>query len=73
MITGTVTGNQTLYYKPGTKLEPGEPNTGETTGKLHLSIDAAYMTDDGLRQYDSNDFEGYTCFLWFCVYDDVTS
>ena len=49
MVTGTGTGNQTLYFKPGTKLEPLDPNTGETTGKLHLSIDAAYMTDDRLR------------------------
>ena len=32
MVTGTGTGNQTLYYKPGTKLEQGETNIWTTNG-----------------------------------------
>ena len=35
MATGTGTGKRTLYYKPGTQLEPGEPgepNVAATTG-----------------------------------------
>ena len=38
LVTGTGTGNQTVYYKPRTKLEPGEPDVGTTTGNYYFGF-----------------------------------